>query len=79
MEYRIIVQIFYDQHEILYLTILKVKLHSVEMPEELEVHSMHIQVHLNKLECSGKVHLFQSFNSNCETRVLNKFNAHRLK
>ncbi len=42
MGFRIIVQIFYDQHEILYLTILKVKLHSVEMPEELEVHSMHI-------------------------------------
>ncbi len=35
-----------------------------------------IQVHLNKLECRGKVHLFQLFNSNCETRVLNKFNAH---
>ncbi len=34
----------------------------------------HIPVHLNKLECRGKVHLFQQFNSNCETRVLNKFN-----
>ncbi len=40
---------------------------------------LHLQVHLNKLECRGKVHLFQYFNSNCETRVLNKFNAHRLK
>ncbi len=37
------------------------------------------QVHLNKLECRGKVHLFQLFNSNCETRVLNRLNAHRLK
>ncbi len=32
-----------------------------------------VQVHLNKLECRGIVHL------NCETRVLNKFNAHILK
>ncbi len=29
-----------------------------------------IQVHLNKFECHGKVHLFQFFNSNCGTRVL---------
>ncbi len=36
-------------------------------------------VHLNKLECCGKVNLFQLLNLNCETRVLNKFNAHRLK
>ncbi len=27
---------------------------------------VYIQVHLNKLECHGKVHLFQLFNSNCE-------------
>ncbi len=39
----------------------------------------YLQVHLNKLECLGKVNLFKYFNSNCETRVLNKFNAHRLK
>ncbi len=38
-----------------------------------------IQVHLNKFECHGKVHLFQYLNSNCETRVLNKLNAHRMK
>ncbi len=38
-----------------------------------------IQVHLNKLECCGKVHLFQYFNSNYETCVLNKLNAHILK
>ncbi len=25
-----------------------------------------LQVHLNKLECRGKVHLFQQFISNCE-------------
>ncbi len=36
-------------------------------------------MHLNKLECHGNVHLFQQFNSNCETLVLHKFNAHRLK
>ncbi len=40
---------------------------------------IYILVHLNKLECRGKVHLFQELNSNCETRVLNKFNEHRLK
>ncbi len=39
----------------------------------------YVQVHLNKLEFHGKVHLFQLFNSNCETCVLHKFNAHRLK
>ncbi len=45
----------------------------------MEMHIPNIQVHINKLECRGKVHLFQYFNSNCETRELNKFNAHRLK
>lgn len=39
----------------------------------------HIQLHLNKVECFGKVHLFEQFNSNYENRVLNKFNAQRLK
>ncbi len=38
-----------------------------------------IQVHLNKLECCGKVHLFSNFTQICETRVLNKLSAHRLK
>ncbi len=40
---------------------------------------IYIQVHLNKLEWRGQVNLFQQFNSNCETHVLNKFNAHRLE
>ncbi len=40
---------------------------------------IHMNAHLNKLECRVKVHLFQYFNSNCETSVLNKLNAHRLK
>ncbi len=31
---------------------------------------VNLQVHLNKLECHGKVHLFQLFNSNCETGCL---------
>ncbi len=38
-----------------------------------------IQVHLNKLECRGKVHLFHNSTQIVQTRVLHKFNAHRLK
>ncbi len=34
---------------------------------------IYIQVHLNKLECRGKVYF--SIQLNCETRVLNKFNC----
>ncbi len=45
----------------------------------LATEDLHIQVHLNKLECRGKVNLLQYFNSNCETRLLNKLNAHRRK
>ncbi len=39
--------------------------------------SKRIQVHLNKLECRGKVHLSNS--TQIVKLVLNKFNAHRLK
>ncbi len=41
-------------------------------------YSVSLQVHLNKLECCEKVY-FSNSDTNCETRVLNKFNAPGLK
>ncbi len=38
-----------------------------------------IQVHLNKLNVVEKFIYFSNSTKNCETRVLNKSNAHRLK
>ncbi len=53
----------------------------MELINSLIVFIYHLQVPLNKKKniLSNKVYLFQQFNSNCETCVLNKFNAHRLK
>ncbi len=55
-------------------TILKCINHNIAASDAAD-----IQVHLNKLECSGKVMKSQfDWNSNCESHVLNKLNAHRL-